>query len=134
MLAELDRRREHFEGLDTKSGLSLGFSGVLLAFPKKVPLEFLVGGSVLVAAAAVASLAALWPRSFPVLNASRLADYIAADVALTERRMTDSVEQMLGTADRLLERKAAALKLAFVFLLAGLFVFGVGVVWSAANS
>lgn len=131
--AELDRRRQHFESLDTKSGLILGFSGVLLSLPKDVPFGFLAAGSVLVAAAAVASLLALWPRGFPVLNTTRLADYIAAEIEFTQRRMTDTVEQMLVDASHLLRRKALALKVAFVLLSAGLLVLGMGGVWMAAD-
>jgi hypothetical protein len=131
--AELGKRQQHFDSLDTKSGLVLGFSGILVSLPQDVPYLFTVAGAVLAGAAGAASLAALWPRDFPVLETTRLADYVAADASFTKRRLTDTLEQMLVDASALLERKGRALKWAFALLALALLVLAVGVVAAGPN-
>jgi hypothetical protein len=126
--SELGRRQQHFDSLDTKSGLVLGFSGILVSLPKQVPFPFLATGAALAGLAAAASMAALWPRGFPVLETTRLADYISAEVDFTKRRLSDTLESMLMEASELLERKGKMLGLAFALLAAALVTLAVGVV------
>lgn len=88
----------------------------------------MAAGAIAAGAAAAAALAALWPRDFPVLATSRLADYIAAESDFTKRRVADTLEEMLLQASRLLERKGRALKMAFAFLSVALLILATGVV------
>lgn len=53
----LDQQLRHFEGLDTKAGIVLGFAGVLVALSGKIEPLF---GRIGLGLAAVAALMAVW--------------------------------------------------------------------------
>ncbi len=114
---ERDRQLTHFEGQDTKAGVLLGFSGVLVALRPTGQSALVLTGVVLSAFAAVAALTVLWPRRFPAQDGPRLRRYLAADERLTKLTLVDSSLAMLTQAAWLLERKARALKIGFVLLL-----------------
>lgn len=106
----------------------MGFSGILVSLPKDVPFPFLAVGALMAGLAGAASLGALWPRGFPVLETTRLADYIAAEPEFTKRRLSDTLEEMLREASGLLERKGRMLRGAFGCLGLALVTLAVGVV------
>ncbi|MDQ3663723.1 MAG: hypothetical protein M3353_03565 [Actinomycetota bacterium] len=128
LLSEREAQLTHFEALDAKAGLLLGFSGVLIALVPDIPGAALVLGSCLAIAAAISALVVLWPRKFPVFEARRLRSYLKAEVQISQLTMVDTVVDMTITASLLLERKATWLKSGFALLLAAVVTLGIGVV------
>lgn len=114
--AERDTQIRHFESLDSKSGIVMGFAGVLVAVGES--------GSALTAAgrslSAVSAILALWaflPRGFPVLDLRRLRDlYAQAQTEFTRQHLLDAHVDMVVEASALLQRKALRLKWAAAFL------------------
>lgn len=123
---ERDRQLTHFDGQDTKAGVLLGFSGVLVALRPSGEPSLVAVGLVLAASAANMSLMVLWPRRFPAQDGQRLRQYLVADERLTRLTLVDSSLEMLAQASRLLARKARALKIGFVLLLASVLSFALG--------
>lgn len=95
--SELEQQLRHFEGLDTKAGIVLGFAGVLVALSGKV--EPLVGrvGLGLAALAALLAVWAFFPRTFPVLDLSQLRErYLTAEPEFTALHLLDTRLEMCG--------------------------------------
>lgn len=129
--AERDKQLAHFDALDNKAGVILGFAGLLITLAPDVPAVFRVGGIVLAAVAAVAAVAAFWPRRFPVLDPSRLAEYVAAAQGFTRLTVADTLEVMVAEASELVRRKALGLRVALVSLALAAIWPGVGILASS---
>lgn len=118
---ERDRDLSHFDSVDTKAGVVLGFAGLVaaIAFNTAQPsrgFSFLLGLS-----AATLAVAASWPRKLPALEPSRLRDYIVAEERITRLVLVDTYSEMLDQARLVLGTKSRRLKYAMVLLaLAGL--------------
>lgn len=125
--AERGKQLAHFDSLDNKAGIVLGFSGLLIAVSPDVDSPYRIVGIVLAAAAAAAAVLAFWLRKFPVLDPTRLGDYIAADEAFTQRKVTDTLESMVNEASDVLKRKSIALRVALAALLLAAGALGVGI-------
>jgi hypothetical protein len=67
------------------------------------------------------------PRRHPFLSARRLAEYAAAEPALTRRVLLDTAEEMAVQGSRVLDRKTARLKLSFVALSVAGLTLAVGI-------
>lgn len=65
-MAEYNRQREHFDAMDSKAGLVLGFAGTLIALAPDVGAVGRAAALWLSAAAAVCAAAAFWPAGFPL--------------------------------------------------------------------
>ncbi len=113
---ERDRQQDHFDSVDTKAGVVLGFSGVLAAIALEAwhPLEL--------AALAVSLLAssfavgAFWPRRLPVLEPRALRRYLEAEERITQLTLVDTYLPMIEQARDVLDRKVRRLKGAMVLL------------------
>jgi hypothetical protein len=102
---ERDRDLSHFDSVDTKAGVVLGFAGVVAA----------------IAFTAILAVAAFWPRKLPALEPSRLRDYVVAEERITRLVLVDTYQVMLNEARVVLGTKSRRLKYAMVLLaLAGL--------------
>lgn len=122
-----DERRGHFEALDQKAGLVLGFAGVLITLSDSVTEPWRALG---VAAAAVAggfALAAFWPREYEVLDNVRA--YLRAREAQTQLVLVDTLTEMNLRTDRVMGTKARRLKNSLVALALAGCLLGVGVIW-----
>lgn len=117
---EVRREREaqlsHFDSLDAKAGIVLGFAGAVAALISN-------GGAVALAARTVSVLAALmalgafWPRQFEITDVRALRDkYLGAHARFTLRILVDTHIAMLEHTATLLHRKARRLR----FSMAGL--------------
>lgn len=106
----------HFDSLDTKAGLVLGFAGILIALGNNAS-SFLGGGSILASVfAAGAAVPSFWPRNFPTVDPTRLGEYAVSDLAFTQLIVLDTLEVMLVETRSVLGLKARRLKLALVSL------------------
>jgi hypothetical protein len=109
----------HFDSLDTKAGLVLGFAGVLIALGNGSGSLAGSASTILAAVAAVASVASFWPRKFASIDPTRLGDYAGAELAFTQLTVLDTLEVMLVETTEKLELKSRRLKLALVSLTTG---------------
>jgi hypothetical protein len=111
--AQLDVQLRHFDGLDNKAGIVLGFAGILVAIGNGATIALAVAGRVAAVAAAVLALWAFLPRKYPVLDMRKLRDrYLRADLEFTTLHLLDTEIRMEERASALLDRKAFRLKLA----------------------
>ncbi len=108
----------HFEGLDSKAGIVLGFAGVVVAIANGISFLSLIGAGF----AVLAALLALWafiPRNYPILDLYKLRErYLRAEADFTRLHLLDTQIEMSREASRLLERKARRLKVAVASLAA----------------
>ena len=130
LIEEVRTEREfqlrHFDAVDAKAGIILGFAGALVAFAP--------GGHVLIQTARyVASVSALlalwtfWPRRFWATDLRHLRDlYLAAEEQFTRLRLLDTQILMVETFGRELSRKAWRLKLAMTVLALAAILTAVG--------
>lgn len=124
---ERDAQRAHFEGLDNKAGIVLGFAGLLAALAPDIAGGYLIVGLLLAAVSGGAAVASFWPRGYPVLDAAELRTYGRADAVTTRLDLIDTLQLMDARASQLLERKARLLKVALGGLAAAALVFGLGI-------
>ncbi len=118
----------HFDGLDARAGVILGFAGVLVAlFP---------GGGALIDlgrfAAVASALLALWTFSLPPqtgLDLSQLSErYSKADTGFTLRRLIDAHIQVTEDLRRLIRVKTVRLMAAMTALASGAVLSSIGLV------
>jgi len=118
---------EHFDALDGKAGIVLGFAGVIVAL---APSHHLVVGLGRIAAV-VAGLIALWafqPRKFQLTDVFALREkYLAAEPQFTKLILLDAQISMMLATSRLLKRKALKLRLAMVTLAAAVVLVSIGI-------
>jgi hypothetical protein len=114
--AERQAQLAHFDSSDTKSGLVLGFAGVLIALSPAFEGLDGIGAFASAALAAGLSLASFWPRDFPVFDLTGLGSYAVSELAFTQIRMLDTLRIMLVEGQTLLRVKALRLKLAVISL------------------
>jgi hypothetical protein len=106
--AELAAQERRGDSLDSKAGIMLGFSGVLVALSVSSLSGTLadIGASV-AATAAVSAGVAFLPRSYPTLALRRLRDsYLTADEEFTRLRLLDTRIAMYQQTEKLLAIKA----------------------------
>lgn len=123
--AAADREREiqlrHFESLDTKAGLILGFSGVLIALTSdRVTVVALIARAIGVLAATVA-LAAFAPRGFPSIDIHVIRRrYLRTESKITELVLLDIRVAAITRGSWLLGRKVKRLRTATAVLVMAL--------------
>jgi hypothetical protein len=124
----LDEQRTHFDSLDTKAGVVVGFAGVIAALslnrdagslPAKVGVGFAV-------VAAIVAMAAFWPRKHPVFDPRRLRGYLRAEASFTELRLLDTEIEMSVRASKLITAKAGWLKCSLCALLLAVVALAIG--------
>lgn len=107
----------HFESLDTKAGIVLGFAGVLVALGTGSQAELGIVALIVGAAAALFALLAFVPRSYPVLELRKTRDrYLPSDPRFTKLHVIDTRIAIVEETSRLLMRKARWLKAAILML------------------
>ncbi|MCA1831775.1 MAG: hypothetical protein ABR548_14460 [Actinomycetota bacterium] len=124
--AERERQARHFEALDSKAGIIIGFAGILVALPA-------AAGAVTAAGRMVAILAAGWsgwaylPRKLPVSDTLRLRDYVTADADFTKLHVLDTDVRMTVLTGALLRNKARRVIIAMGHLAAAVALIGGGI-------
>ena len=125
---ERDRQLQHFEGLDTKAGVLLGFDGVLVALARNAAFVPRLIGVLLAAVSAVLAMLTFRPRKFPTLDPLALRRYLAADVQRTRLALYEATTDGIVEASQLLRAKARTLRWSLWALLAAVLTFGVAVI------
>jgi hypothetical protein len=101
----------HFEALDTKAGIVLGFAGALAALAPVHLNAFVDIGRVVAVISALMAMSAFWPRRFPVANVRELRDnYLKAESGFVQRRLLAAHIEMVEQARTLLARKGKLLQ------------------------
>lgn len=128
---ERSKQIGHFDALDNKAGIALGFSGLLITLAPDVPLTILAPALATAATAAVFALLAFWPRPHATLQPTPLRKYLAAGDRFTRLRLYDTIEVLvnsisddLATKARRLKRSLIALAVAAALLAVGILVSG----------
>lgn len=126
--AELAAHERRVDALDSKAGVLLGFSGVIVAL-SAVNLDGLLGVAAMAVAglAAILSGAAFVPRRFPTLELLALRkSYLGAEEDFTRLRLMDTriamyrqVQERLKWKARLVTLAALTLGLAVVLIVVG---------------
>ena len=107
----------HFEALDAKAGVILGFAGALVALaPSRADLV-LLGGRFLAVISGIAALRSFWPRRYWLTDLRTLRDkYLTAEAAFTKLKLVDATVAEAAQVEDALIRKARMLKVAMVAL------------------
>jgi hypothetical protein len=114
--AEREAQLRHFDALDTKAGILLGFAAALIALSPTGALLAHVG-RVTAAISGFLALAAFWPRGYWGTDTRQLRDkYLGSETAFTTLHLLDTQVAMAETLRSLLLTKARLLKLAMVGL------------------
>jgi hypothetical protein len=112
---ERDRDLAHFDALDTKAGVVMGFAGVLVTIGPRDTAVAVVATAIGVAAA-VAGLSAFWPGRFPALEPQHLRSYLSAEERITRLVVVDTYGELLRQGRDLIRSKALRLKAAMLML------------------
>jgi len=106
----------HFDALDTKAGIILGFAGALVALAPMGPLVVDLG-RLAAAASGIVALSTFWPRGYWSTNLLQLRDlYLTAEPGFTKLNLLDTQIAMSRQLGGVLNGKAKRLKWAMVFL------------------
>ncbi|MGH2827743.1 MAG: hypothetical protein ACRDKF_12305 [Actinomycetota bacterium] len=131
---QLDFQLRHFDGLDNKAGIVLGFAGILVAIGNGATVALAVAGRVVAVAAAMLALWAFLPRKYPVLDMRKLRNrYLRADLEFTKLHLLDTEIRMEERASSLLGLKAFRLKLAVGFLAVAVFLTAAGILFEGGT-
>lgn len=125
---ELGFQQQHFESLDSKAGIILGFAATGVALTAGVATDTLAASVLLsiatlaAASAVLVSLGSLWPRKFQVLDVGRVRDDALDRFpdSLTRVAILDTRVQMIDANRRLLQQKARRMKTGASLLMAAI--------------
>lgn len=120
---QLDVQLRHFEGIDTKAGVVLGFSAAFVALTASAVSDLVRAGTILAGIAALLALGAFWPRKYPVIDLLKFRDrYLNAELPFAAIHLLDTKIRMEQEARNAVHNKARRLEASIVFLLAAVSV------------
>lgn len=123
---EREKQLAHFDALDAKAGIVLGFAGVLIALISAIGGVWKLGALIAAFMAAGSSLAAFWPRDYPVLLPNALRSYLTSEEAFTRLTVLDTLGTMIDATSELLRHKARRLRTALASLATAALLYGLG--------
>ncbi len=116
----------HFDSLDAKAGIVLGFAGAIVALSPTGRIMLGLGRIAAVAAGTLA-LWAFFPREIQAVDVHALRrDYLTAEPQFTKLALLDSQVAMVRAGRDLLESKARRLKASLGVLATGILLFAAG--------
>lgn len=124
---EREAQLTHFDALDTKSGILLGFAGALIALSPHLEGWVRAVSVLTLALAAGLAAGAFFPRKMPTLDVENLRAYLRADEEFTKLRLHDSELATIAEGGGVLKRKALLLKCAVLSLGFGAVTLGIGI-------
>ncbi len=131
--SERDKQRAHFDSLDGKAGIVLGFTGLLVTLAPDLPIGYVVSGVLAALLSAALALAAFFPREYPILEVATMREYLTAREDHAKLTLHDTLAGMVVEGGKTLERKGGLLKAAFVALGVTAAILGAGVVHDAVR-
>jgi hypothetical protein len=124
---EREDQLRYFDGLDTKAGIILGFSGALAGLARADGWLVDIGRYAAVSSALVALLA-FWPRAVGVLDLRALREiYLGSEAEFTKLRVLDTQISMTEAIAEIAQRKARLVKSSMGALVVGALLIAVGV-------
>lgn len=121
-----DQQRLHFESLDNKAGIAVGFAGAIAALASDVDPAVAKVGAVAAVVAAVLAMLAFRPRKDPIFDPLRLRAYLRAEAEFTKLRLLDTEIEMALRASNLIETKARWLQASLVLLVISVALLAAG--------
>jgi hypothetical protein len=107
----------HFEALDAKAGVILGFSGALVALTPYRGGMLIAAGRILAVLSGIAALGSFWPRRYSITDLRSLRDkYLAAEESFTRLKLVDATVAEAAQVRNVLIRKSLMLKGAMLAL------------------
>ena len=106
---ERAQQQAHFESLDSKAGVTLGFSGAIAALATDVDRAVAEVGVAFAVLAAVLAVLSFRPRGHPVIEVRRLRSYLPAEPSFTKLRLFDTEAYMVIEGARVNRLKASLL-------------------------
>jgi hypothetical protein len=115
--AEREAQRAHFDAVDTKAGVVLGFAGAITALTSRPVDPFSASSLAAAVSSGLLALLSFWPRRYwsTDLNVLR-AKYLAAEPAFARVSLVDSQIVMAERTNATLTWKVRFLKFAMVAL------------------
>lgn len=131
--SERDKQRAHFDSLDGKAGIVLGFTGLLVTLAPELPIGYVVLVVLAALFSAGLSLAAFFPRQYPILEVGTMREYLTAQERDAKLTLHDTLAAMVVEGGKTLERKGEVLKAAFIALSVTSAILGIGVIHEAVT-
>ena len=115
--AQRETLRVHFDAVDTKAGILLGFAGAITALTARPLGRLSTAGLVAAVSSGLLALMSFWPRRYWRTDLSQLrAKYLAAEPAFARISLLDSQIVMAERSNVTLAWKVRFLKLAMLSL------------------
>lgn len=125
---EREAQLRHYDSLDTKAGVVLGFAGALVALAPSGNL-FVDAGRVFSVLSGLLALWTFWPRTYPALELRILREtYLGADPEFTRIHLLDAQIEIAEGASDAMTRKAWRLRLAMTALAVATMLTAAGLV------
>jgi hypothetical protein len=129
VLYEREAQLMHWDALDSKAGVMLGFAGALAALAPADVNTLVDIGRLSAVAGALVAVWAFWPRGYGSVNVRAYRDrYLASEPAFARLHLTDSQIAAAEELAETLDRKATRVKAAMVLLAAAAMLVAVGLV------
>jgi hypothetical protein len=126
---QLEYQLRHFEGIDTKAGVTLGFAGAFVALTFGKSGDLIKAAAVAAAAAGFFALLAFWPRKYPFIESFRLrSKYLTAEAPFTAVHLLDTKIKMETKAKAVIRSKVQRLELSLCLLVAALALAAAGMI------
>ena len=123
----LDAHQRHFEALDSKAGVILGFSAAVTALAPIAIHPLVEAGRAAAVAGGAAALMAFWPLRFATLDVRLLRDeYLSAEPEFMQRRLLETGIALVEGMAVTLRRKAIAVRASTVLLACATVLTAVG--------
>ena len=117
----------HFDSLDSKAGIVLGFAGALVALTPGGSPGLANPGRWLAIVSGFLALWTFWPRRYWSTNLRPFRDkYLVAEPAFTAIRLLDTQIDMIERMGSILKSKAVRLKASMVALASAVLLVGIG--------
>ncbi len=118
----------HFDALDSKAGITVGFAGGLVALSPNVSPWFRDAAVASLGLAAILAAATFFPRKLPTLDVGHLRSYLRAEPEFTKLRLHDAQLTMVQSGSAEIRIKARLLKASVALLGIGAAILAVGIV------
>jgi len=126
--SERDLHLAHFDAIDTKAGIVLGFAGALVALAPPRAKLLLDLGRALAVVCGFLCLWTFWPRRYWSTNLRPFREkYLAAELEFTKIHLLDTQIGMAHRMSEILATKAMRLKLAMIALALAVLLTAVGI-------
>jgi hypothetical protein len=117
----------HFDALDTKAGIVLGFAGAVVALAPAGSILLVNLGRLAAVGSGAFALWTVWPRRVWATDLRALRDlYLPADPHFARLRLLDTQIQMAESLGPALSRKVLRLKIGMALLLAAALLTAAG--------